>query len=179
MQGLDYALSKTEQLDTAHHIQNVMVSGTVNGSAVSVTGKPDGEQFLLNMSANGRTTTNRLAAHPGEVFLPDFDPGALETLVALAAAQNDRDVWAIIPKESGSVQAVQPATLPDEQGTLNGKQITVHHLEATIAGAPTELFFEDNNELVQAEFSQEGFALVRDGFVLTPPKKPIAPPSGD
>lgn len=176
MQGLDYALSKTEQLDSARRLQHVQLSGTVNGSAVHVTGRPDGTQFLLNISANGRSSTIRLAAHPAAVFLADFDPGALETLLALNTAQGGRDLWAIIPKKTGSVTAVQMATYPDEHGTLNGQPMTVHHLIATIGEEGTELFAGPQNELLQAELPQAGFALVRQGFVLTPPKKPIAPP---
>jgi hypothetical protein len=175
MQGLDYALSKTEQLDQAYRLKHVLLSGTVNGSAANVIGKPEAEQFLLNISANGRSSTTRLDAHGAAVFLPDFDPGALETLLALAAAHNNRDVWAIIPKQAGSVQPVQLATYADEQGTLDGKPVVVHHLMATIAGVQTELFFDPDNHLLQAELPQQGFALVRKGFVLTPPKRPIAP----
>jgi hypothetical protein len=108
--------------------------------------------------------------------LPDFDPGALETLLALAATQNNRDLWAILPKQAGSVEPVTLATYADEQGTLDGKPITVHHLIATIAGANTDLFSGPANQLLQAELPQAGFALVRNGFVLTPPAKPPAPP---
>lgn len=176
MQGLDYALSKTERLDSANHIERVQVSATVNNSAVYVTGKPDAAQFLLNISANGRSSTTRLASHAASVFLPDFDPGALETLLALDVTQGGRDLWAIVPKQAGSVTAVQMATYPDEQGTWSGKPITVHHLVATIGEERTELFAGPQNELLQAELPQAGFALVRQGFVLTPPKKAIAPP---
>ena len=176
MQGLDYALSKTERLDQANHIQHVQLSGIVNGSAVNVTGKPDAAQFLLNISANGRSSTTRLDAHNAAVFLPDFDPGGLETLLALAVTQNNRDLWAILPKQAGTTEPVQLATYADGQGTLNGKPVAVHHLVATIAGASTDLFSGPENQLLQAELPQQGFALVRTGFVLTPPKKPIAPP---
>jgi len=175
MQGLDYALSKTEQLDGEHHVQHVILSGTVNGSAVNVVGKPDAANFLLNISANGRSSTTRLDAHSAAVFLPDFDPGALQTLLALAETQNGRDLWAIVPKQAGSVAALQLATYADEQGTLDGKPIAVHHLVATIADAHINLFSGPDNLLLQAELPQEGFALVRKGFVLTPPKKPIVP----
>jgi hypothetical protein len=176
MQGLDYALSKTEELDAARHLVHVVLSATVNGQAVNISGKPETGQFLLNISANGRTMPARLAVHAGAVFLPDFDPGALETLLALAAAQNGRDLWAIVPKQSGSVEAVQLATYTDEQGTLDGQPITVHHLVATIAGAHTDLFCGDDNRLLQAELPQQGFSLTRKGFVLTPPKRAGAPP---
>lgn len=175
MQGLDYTISKTEKLDAAHYLEHVVLSGILNGSAASVVGKPDGAQFLLNISANGRSSTARLDGHSGAVFLPDFDPGALQTLLDLAVAQDNRDLWAIIPKQTGSVVQVELATYPDEQGTLDGKAIIAHHLRASYAGGNADLFAGPDNELLQAELPQEGFALVRQGFVLTPPKKPIVP----
>jgi hypothetical protein len=176
MQGLDYALSKTEVLDQANHIQHVVLSATVNGQAVNVTGKPDASEFLLNISANGRSSTTRLAGHSNAVFLPDFDPGGLQTLLTLGEKQNNRDLWVILPKQAGSIEPVQLATYADEQGTLDGKPIPVHHLMATIAGADTDLFAGPDNQLLQAELPQQGFSLTRKGFVLTPPKRPIAPP---
>ncbi len=177
MQGLDYALSKTELLSSANHLRHVQLSGTVNGSAVTVNGSRDSAQYLLNISANGRASTTRLPMHASAVFLPDFDPGALETLLALGVSQNSRDLWAILPKQAGSIEPVVLATYADEQGTLDGKPVTVHHLVATIAGSKTDLFSGPQNQLLQAELPQQGFALVRKGFVLTPPAKPIAPPA--
>lgn len=176
MQGLDYALSKTEVLSPLNSLSHVQLSGIVNNSAVNVVAKRDGAQFLINISANGRSNTTQLAGHDRTVFLPDFDPGALETLLMMAAKSNNRDLWVIIPKQAGTIEPVQLATYADEHGTLNGKPVTVHHLVATIAGAQTDLFSGPYDELLQAELQQPGFVLVRDGFVLTPPGKPIAPP---
>jgi hypothetical protein len=175
MQGLDYALSKSEELTSANELKHVQVSATVNDQAVHVTAAPDAAQLLMNISANGRSSTTRLDAHNSAVFLPDFDPGALETLLALAASHNNRDLWAIVPKQAGSVTPISLATYADEQGTLDGKPIAVHHLVATINGASTNLFAGPENQLLQAELPQPGFALVRKGFVLKPPAKPEAP----
>ena len=177
MQGLNYALSKTERLSAANRLIHVQLSATVNNSAVTVTAAPDTAQILLNISANGRSSTTRLDAHPATVFLPDFDPGALETLLALAVARNNADLWAILPKQAGSIAPIQLATYADEQGSLDGKPIVVHHLIATIASAVTDLFSGPDNQLLQAELPQRGFALVRKGFVLTPSAKPGAPPT--
>jgi hypothetical protein len=102
MQGLNYSLSKTEELTSANRLRHVQLSATVNNSAVNVSATPDAAQILLNVSANGRSTTARLAAHPTAVFLPDFDPGALDTLLAVAVTQNNRGMWAILPKPSGT-----------------------------------------------------------------------------
>ncbi len=158
MQGLNYSVSKTEKLTSANSLKHVQLSATVNGSAVNLNAAPDAAQILLNISANGRSTTTRLAAHPAAVLLPDFDPGALDTLLALAVAHNNRDLWAIIPKQAGSIAPIQLATHADMQGTLDGKPITVHHLVARIAGSDTELFSGPENQLLQAELPQVGFA---------------------
>lgn len=179
MQGLNYALSKTETLSAANELRNVQLSATVNGSAVYVTAAPDAAQFLVNISANGRSSTTRVAQHPAAVFLPDFDPGALETLLTLGATRNNRDLWAVLPKQLGnqpaSVAPIQLATYPDEQGTLDGKPVAVHHLVAMINNTRTDLFSDPENHLLQAELPQQGFALIRRGFVLTPPAKAPAP----
>jgi hypothetical protein len=181
MTGLEYALSKTETLSAANQLRHVQLSAIVNGEAVNITAAPDSAQLLLNVSANGSSATARLDAHAESVFLPDFDPGALETLLALGVSNNNRDLWAILPKQSGttaaSINPIQLATYADERGTLDGKPITVHHLVATIAGADTHIFSGPENQLLQAELPQEGFALVRKGFVLTPPTKPPSPPA--
>ncbi|MGB9407651.1 MAG: hypothetical protein WCA89_08945 [Terracidiphilus sp.] len=182
MDGLDYTLSKTERLSLANHLRHAQLNASVNSSAVTVTAAPGPKtdaipSLVLNISANGNATTTPLPAHPGAVFLPDFDPGALETLLALGVAQNNRDLWAIIPKKAGTIEPVQLATYADEQGTLDGKPIVVHHLVATIAGSSTDLFSGPENQLLQAELPQKGFALVRKNFVLTPPAKPAALPA--
>lgn len=179
MQGLDYALSKNEQLSADDGLKHATLSATVNGEAVSVTVAPDAAQFVLDISANGRSTTTRLDAHAGTVLMPDFDPGALETLLKLAAAKNNGDLWVILPKEAGSIEPVRLATYPDQEGTLDGKAIGVHHLEATIDGANTELFSGPDNQLLQAELPQAGFVLIRKGFALKPPARPIVPIGGE
>jgi len=175
MEGLDYALSKNEELSPANELLHVQVSATVNGDAVRIEAKPDAAQFLMSTSARGKTSTTRLDLHKGAAFLADFDPGALQTLLALAAAQNNRGLWAILPKQAGSIEPVQLATYADQQGTLDGKPIAVHHLVATVAGANTDLFSGPENQLLQAELPQEGFALICKGFVLNPSARPEAP----
>lgn len=177
MRGLDYSLSKTERLSSSRQFEHVLLSAVVNKEAVTVTAAPDAGQIVMAISANGRRTTTRLAAHAAAVFMPDFDPGGFETLLALAAERNNRGLWAIIPKHSGSIEPIQLATYADEKGTLNGKTITVHHLVATIAGATINIFSSTRNHLMQAELPQQGFALVREGFVLKPARRPAAPSS--
>lgn len=177
MQGLDYSLSKSEQLSPARDFEHVRLNAVVNEDAVTIVGASESGQIVLDVSASGRKTTMRLPAHPGAVFIPDFDPGALQTLLAIAVERNNRDLWAIIPKKQGSVQPIQLATYQDEQGTLDGHPIVVHHLVANIADTKTDLFSGPDNSLLQAELPQQGFSLVRTGFLLKPPKRAPAPPA--
>ena len=178
MQGLNYALSKDERLSPANQLEHAQLNAIVNGQAVNVIVKPDAAQILVNISASGKSTTTRLAAHANAVLLADFDPGGWETLLTLAAMNNNRDLWAILPKQAGSIEQVKLATYADQEGTLDDKPITVHHLVATIAGASTDLFSGPQNQLLQAELPQPGLALVRKGFALKPPAKPVVPMDG-
>ncbi len=176
MPGLDYALSKTEKLSSADELERVLLSGVVNREAVSIVAAPESNQIVLQISASGRKATSRLA-HPGAVMMSDFDPGAFETLLALAVGHNNRGLWVIIPKKAGSIEPAQLATYADVQGTFDGNSIAVHHLIVTIAGAKTDLFASSENRLLQAELPQQGFVLLRNGFVLKPPARAAAPPT--
>ncbi len=177
MEGLSYEISKTQQLTHDAHLKHVELSAKVNDTAVNITGDPQAAQFLLNISANGQRSTTPLELHHNAVFMPDFDPGAYETLLALAAENNNRDLWAIIPKQAGTIVPIRLATYADEKGTMDDQPIEVHHLVATISGNDTHIFSGPHNHLLQVELPYQGFALVRKGFVLIPPAKAGPPPT--
>jgi hypothetical protein len=177
MPGLKYSFSANETLNAGYHLNRVQLNGAVNGTTATVNTVPQGQQFVMKINANGNVTNTPLAFHPQAVFLPDFDPGALQVLLNLGAAHNNRDLWALIPKQAGSVAPLRIATNADMQGTLNGTPIEVHHLTVTYNTSKTEVFSSPRNELLQAEWTDEGFALVRQGFKLTPPARPGAPPA--
>jgi hypothetical protein len=176
MPGLNYKFSQNESLDAGYHLAKVQLSGSVNGTSATVNTVPQGQQYLMKINANGNVTNTPLAFHPQAVFLPDFDPGALQVLLNLGAAHNNRDLWALIPKQTGAVAALRVVTNADMQGTLSGSPVSVHHLTVTFDGGNIELFSGPANELLQAEWTDEAFAMVRNGFKLTPSAKPTMPP---
>ena len=178
-QGIHYALSKNELLGADRQLRHADLSAVVNEQAVHVVAEAEAATLHMKISAGGRTTSTDLASHPLAVLLPDFDPGAFEELLQQAAAHNNRDLWAVLPRQTGLIEAIELATYPDEKGTLDGHDLIVHHLTATIAGARADLFSGPGNQLLQAELPQQGFALIRTGFVLTPPTRPIAAPRTD
>jgi hypothetical protein len=180
MPGLKYNFDEKALLGSTYRLLNVQLTGSVNGTAATVNTAPQSQtgtqQFLMKITANGKTTETPLAFHPLSVFLADFDPGALQTLLNLGAAHNNANIWALIPKQAGSVTALRIATNADMQGTLNGKPIAVHHLTVSYDTNKTELFSSPENELLQAEWTSQGFAMVRQGFKLTPSARAPAPP---
>jgi len=176
MPDLKYTFNETQLLDPGYRLTKAQLSGSVNGTSATVNTVPQGQQFQMKINANGQVTTTPLAFHPTAIFFPDFDPAALQILLNVGAAHNNRDLWAIIPKQSGSVAALRVATDADMEGALNGKPIAVHHFTVTADASKTELFSGPANELLQAEWTDEGFAMVRQGFKLTPPKRPQSPP---
>jgi hypothetical protein len=155
---------------------SVKLSGAVNGSDAKVNAQPQGQQVVMHINANGQAINTPLAMHRNAVFFPDFDPAALQTMLYLGAAQNNRDLWALVPKQTGSVAAIRVVTNADMQGTLNGAPITVHHFTASYGATKAEVFSSPRNELLQAEWTDEGFAMVRQGFKLTPSARPSMPP---
>jgi hypothetical protein len=179
MPGLKYNFSANAFLDGGYHLNNAQLSGAVNGTAASVsasTVQAGQGQFLMKINANGQVTNTPLGFHRQTVFLPDFDPGGLQEVLNLGAAENNRDMWALIPKQTGSITPLRIATDADMQGTLDGRPLDVHHLTLTYDSNKVELFSGPDNELLQAEWTDEGFALVRQGFKLTPPARPSAAP---
>jgi len=177
MPGLKYNFSQNTLLDGGYHLTKAQLSGSVNGTSATVNATKQGQQFLVKINANGSVTNTPLAFHQQAVLLPDFDPGALQVLLHLGAAHNNADIWALIPKQTGSIAALRIASDADMQGVLNGKPLTVHHLTVSYGASKTELFSSPANELLQAEWTSEGFALVRQGVKLTPPARPGAPPA--
>jgi len=176
MPGLKYKFTENESLDAGYHLNTVQLNGTVNGTTATVNTAKLGAQFLMKINANGKLTTTPLAAHAQAVFVPDFDPGALEVVLKLGAAHNNGDMWALVPKQEGSITAIRIVTNADMQGTLNGAPLAVHHFSVTFEGNKMELFSSPANDLLQAEWTDEGFAMVRQGFKLTPPARAPAPP---
>jgi hypothetical protein len=174
MPGLKYSFSQNASLNMGYQLGRSELKGSVNGTDATVDAAQSGQQFVMKI--NGQPSTAPLPFHPNTALLPDFDPAGLQTVLLLGAAHNNRDIWALIPKQTGSISALKIATKPDEQGTLDGRAIAVHHLSIASDAGSSEVFSGPSNELLQAEWTDEGFALVRQGFKLTPPKHPYSAP---
>ena len=163
MPGLKYSFNETAQLDSGYHLVSVKLSGVSEWVECDGECAAAGAAGVMHINANNQVINTPLTMHPNAVFFPDFDPAALQTMLYLGAAQNNRDLWALVPKQTGSVAAIRVVTNADMQGTLNGAPITVHHFTASYGATKAEVFSSPRNELLQAEWTDEGFAMVRKG----------------
>ena len=176
MKGLNLSFSQTGYLGAHLNLRNMQLNGQVNGTPVTVGAQTSGQQYLLNIFANGQRINTPLAFHARTVFFPDFDPAGLQAMLRLGAAYNNAHIWAVIPKQTGSIVPMRIATDADMQGKLNGSPVPVHHFTVNVNGGTIEVFSSMTSDLLQAEWTQEGFAIVRQGFVLTPTSHPIGAP---
>ena len=176
MKGLNLSFSETGYLGAHLNLSSMQLNGQVNGTPVTVGTQRAGQQYMMKIFANGQRINTPLGFHSRTVFMPDFDPAGLEAMLRLGAAYDNAHIWAVIPKQTGSVMPVQIATDADMQGKLNGSAIPVHHFTVSVNGSTIEVFSSQTSDLLQAEWTHEGFALVHQGFVLTPPSHPIGAP---
>jgi hypothetical protein len=161
-----FAFSREGAATQQLNITKESLSGTVNGSAVLFNVTAVNGKYSIQISANGKQYSYNLDQHPHTVFLPDFDPAALQVLATEMVTNTD--LWVLVPKQTGLLYPVKLENKPQEKGTLNGQSVPVIHKTATINGEAYDLFTTDAGLLVQVEIAQQGFALIRDGFQLRP-----------
>ena len=176
MKGLNLSFSETGYLGPHLNLHSMQLNGQVNGTPVTVGAQSSNGQYQVQMFANGQRTQTPLPFHSRTVFFPDFDPAGLQAMLRLGAAYDNAHIWALIPKQSGSMAPMQITTDADMQGTLNGSAIPVHHYTVNVNGGTIEVFSNRSGDLLQAEWTQEGFAMVRQAFILTPPQRPLGTP---
>lgn len=173
-----FAFSRTGSIDRQLNPVEEILSGSVNGKAVVFGLDASAGKYNIRISANGKQYSNTLSPHAHTVFLPDFDPAAAQILVTEIAT--NQEVWVLIPKQTGLLNTVQTVKHSLKQGTLDGRQIGVQHFTVTIAGVSSDIFATTTGLLLQQETPEQGFALIRDGFELTPSTTdttPSDPPS--
>jgi hypothetical protein len=177
-----YAFSNSQKLDTSLNLITDLLSGVVNGKAVSFSAASDttGRQFQLDISANGQRQQNKVDRDANTVLLTDLDPAAY-MLLTQVAFRNPKDAWALIPKENGFLVPVKFTALEDTKADYNHQSIMVHHTSAAVStenAITVELFYSGDGQLLEADLPEQNFDVIREGFRLLHRPKPPAPPHG-
>ena len=183
---LNYSFTNTQKLDRALNLVSDEITGTVNGSPVTISIKadPTGRQFNISVMAKGKTTQNTVDRHQHLALLPDLDAAGYMLLTRIGM-ENPQVSWALIPKDEGLLVPTIYQRQPDVRGRLDGRDITVQHTTATVSAQNAinvELFHTQDGRLLEADLPQQNFYVSLDGFKLTnrpkfaPPRSPEPPP---
>ncbi len=174
-----YSFTNTQHLDRALNLVSDEITGTVNGKPVTFTAHADstGRQFNIDINAEGKQTQNTVDRHQHLVLLPDLDPVAY-TLLVHVGLENPQTSWILIPKEQGVLVPSTYAAGSSVRGRLNGAQVDVQHLTATVGEQnpiSVELYYGRDGDLLEADLPEQNFFVVRDGFKLIDRPKPTPP----
>ena len=183
---LNYSFTNTQNLDRALNLVSDEITGTVNGSPVTISIKadPTGRQFNINVSAKGKNTQNTVDRHQHLALLPDLDPAGYMLLTRIGL-ENPQVSWALIPKDNGLLVPTIYQRQPDVKGRLDGRDIMVQHTTATVSAANAinvELFHTQDGRLLEVDLPQQNFYVSLENFKLTnrpkfaPPRSPEPPP---
>src|SRR5690348_9386841 len=183
---LNYSFTNTQNLDRALNLVSDEITGTVNGSPVTISIKadPTGRQFNISVMAKGKTTQNTVDRHQHVALLPDLDAAGYMLLTRIGM-ENPQVSWALIPKDEGLLVPTIYQRQPDVRGRLDGRDIMVQHTTATVSAQNAinvELFHTQDGRLLEADLPQQNFYVSLDGFKLTnrpkfaPPRSPQPPP---
>ncbi len=174
VQNTKYSFSSSGSLDNDLSILQENLDGIINGSAVTFAVHPSGGNFVIDISADGRSYRNSLNRPAQTVFFPDFDMSSYDILLNLAARHPGTPISALIPKQTGILSTATLAPQADVQGTLNGKALTLDHSSLTIGSVVSELYYDSRNRILEVDIPSQTFAVVRENFQLQPPPPPPA-----
>ena len=174
VENTKYSFSASGSLDKDLSILQENLNGIVNGSAVTFAVHPSDGNFVIDISADGRSYRNSLNRPAQTVFFPDFDVSSYDILLNLAARHPGSPISALIPKQTGILSTATLAPQADVQGTLNGKTLTLHHSSLTIGSVVSELYYDSGNRILEVDIPSQTFAVVRENFQLQPPPPPPA-----
>lgn len=196
MGKFSYSFSNENRMDPELNIVRDQLSGTVNGAQVTFDLASDstGREFQINITAQGKTTTNSFDRHQHTVLLPDLDPGAYIEMTHFAL-EHPQTPWIVIPKQTGLLVPAEYTMQSDLKADYRGQSIFVQHTSVIVSGqnaVTVELYYSADGQLFEADLPEQNFYVIRDGFKLenrphyTPPRGsappqqqpgPAAPPS--
>ena len=181
-----YSFQSAATVDSEGNLVRDRLTGSVHGAKVSgndiqfdTASDSTGRNFQINITADGKHTTNTLTRHRNTVLMPDLDPAAY-TLMAHLALSRPQTAWILVPKQDGILVPADYRLLTDLSGTLNGQHITVKHSAVAVGmqnAIVVELFYTASGDLLEADLDAQGLHVAQDGFKLLNRPKPVPPPA--
>jgi hypothetical protein len=112
---------------------------------------------------------------PNFVFLPDYDPSAMQALLLRATTHPaEKNLYLVVvpgsKKDKDPVPALWLNNQPEAHGTLDGKPVTLHHYILRLYKSEYDLFSDESDTLMMGTSTTLSAIYLRDGFVLTSTK---------
>ena len=114
---------------------------------------------------------------PDFLLVPDYDPSAIQVLLTTSAAHphSDSTYLFLVPASGAGPKALntplfvtlQPLT-DTPAGTLDGKPVTLKHIQMNYHAGKADLYVDDAGNLMQADMGTLSASYIRTKFVLTP-----------
>jgi hypothetical protein len=183
-----YSFQSSATVDSQGNLVRDRLTGSVHGAKVSGTNiqfdtasDSSGRSFQINITADGKHTTNSVTRHRNTVLMPDLDPAAYALMAHLALSQ-PQTAWVLVPKQDGILVPAHYRLLTDLNATLNGQHITVKHSAVAVGiqnAIVVELFYTESGDLLEADLDAQGLEIAQNGFKLLNRPKPVPPPVGE
>jgi hypothetical protein len=183
-----YSFQSSATVDSQGNLVRDRLTGSVQSAKVSgnniqfdTASDSTGRSFQINVTADGKHTTNSVTRHRNTVLMPDLDPAAYALMAHLALSQ-PQTAWVLVPKQDGILVPAHYRLLSDLNGTLNGQHITVKHSAVAVGvqnAVVVELFYTASGDLLEADLDAQGLQIAQNGFKLLNRPKPVPPPAGE
>ena len=183
-----YSYRAQATIDSQMNLVRHELTGSVNGAKAhgndirfNTAADSTGKEFQINISADGKQSTNSVDRHRNTVLVPDLDPAAYMLMARIALSQ-PQTAWVLIPKETGVLVPAEYELRADLRGTINGADVTVKHSTAVLSAqnaVTVELFYTGEGTLLEADLNAQNIYVVHDGFKLLEHPAPTPPPAGE
>ena len=183
-----YSFQSSATVDAEGNLVRDRLTGSVHSAKASgndiqfdTASDATGRNFQINITSDGKHTTNTVTRHRNTVLMPDLDPAAY-TLMAHLALSRPQTAWVLVPKQNGILVPSAYRLLTDLNGTLNGRHITVKHSAVAVGvqnAIVVELFYTESGDLLEADLDAQGLRVAQTDFKLLNRPKPVPPPAGE
>lgn len=177
LRGVQLNCARAATLGADYEVLSDTLIANVSGTNESASFAADAKnsKFMFTGSAGSQEVRNSFPLHARTAVLDNFDPSGVQELVYLASKQssNAQDYWVLMDQGSGIQLAASFVPATGGEGTLNGTKVTLKHWRLTVGAVVSDIWADEQNNLMQLAAVSQPVAYTRIGFELK--TEPAAP----
>jgi dienelactone hydrolase len=169
--GVPVKATRDASFDASYGLQTdrLAIHASATDEDVSVIVDADRKKFQYKLKSSVQDIEQTMDLHPGTVILNNFDPSGVQQLVWLAAKHPvpSGEYWALLAQGKGVYIPIKLTSAEAREGTLNGEKLTLKHWKLEISDVDTEIWADQQNQLMQFSVSAQDVSYRREGFQRT------------